>query len=182
MGRHYSLQHDMKKLRKHVRLPGFDYSTPGAYFVTICADFFRCLFGEVRDGVMQLNDLGAIAHRCWEEIPKHYPEADLDVFQIMPNHMHGVVYLTEKGHSLGNIVGSYKGAVTRQIRASRIHVRAAIWETSYHDHVIRNDDSLQKIRTYIINNLLKWELDRYNPHRKESEESDDWLDILGGEA
>ena len=150
--------------------------------MTICSDFFRCLFGEVKDGAMQLNAFGLIAHRCWEEIPRHYSEVEVDVFQVMPNHMHGIVYLTEKGHSLGNIVGSYKGAVTKQIRASHKHASEAIWETSYHDHIIRNEDSLQKIRTYIINNPLKWELDRYNPHRKENNESDDWLDVLGEET
>jgi REP element-mobilizing transposase RayT len=77
--------------RRSVRLPGFDYSRTGQYFVTICAIQKRCLFGRMDGSLVLLNDIGELVHRCWLEIPLHFPQISLDVFVVMPNHFHGIL-------------------------------------------------------------------------------------------
>ena len=77
--------------RRSIRLKDYDYSQYGAYFVTICAQNRECLFGEIIDGAMVLNKLGQITHQCWQDIPKHFPQVELDEFVIMPNHVHGII-------------------------------------------------------------------------------------------
>ena len=88
--------HDREKHhRRSIRLKGYNYSQPGAYFVTICTHGRECLFGEVVDGRMRLNALGKIARQCWLEIPRHFPHAALDAFVVMPNHVHGIIWIVE---------------------------------------------------------------------------------------
>jgi putative transposase len=79
--------------RRSIRLPWYDYTRAGAYFVTICTAGRRCLFGEVRDGQMHFSDVGRIVQACWEDIPNHAEGIELDAFQIMPNHLHGVLWI-----------------------------------------------------------------------------------------
>ena len=81
--------------RRSIRLKGYDYSQAGAYFITICTNDRKCLFGEIINGEMILNDCGKIANDEWEKLPQRFPNFELDVFQIMPNHMHGIVLLNE---------------------------------------------------------------------------------------
>jgi len=81
--------------RHSIRLGGYDYSRPGAYFVTICTHDRACLFGDVAEGEMRLNDAGRIAEQCWRDIPAHFPRLDLDAFVIMPNHVHGIIWITD---------------------------------------------------------------------------------------
>lgn len=171
----------MAKLRKHTRLPVYDYSTPGRYFVTMCTDFMQSIFGDITDGSMRLNEFGTIAHNCWEEVPTHFPEAELDFFQVMPNHVHAILLLGDRSHKLGHIIGSYKAAVTKRIHELPGNSGITVWERSFYDHIIRDEDSLRQIRRYITNNPLKWELDRYHPTRQGDEATDDWLDVLGEE-
>lgn len=80
--------------RKSIRLKGYDYSQAGLYFITICVYNRQCLFGEIVNDEMVLNDFGNIAHRHWEKLSERFPNFELDVFQIMPNHMHGIILLT----------------------------------------------------------------------------------------
>ncbi|MEM3554650.1 MAG: transposase [Candidatus Micrarchaeaceae archaeon] len=79
--------------RRSIRLPGYDYTQPGAYFVTLVTQDRECLFGEIVDGEMHLNDAGHVAERCWRDIPAHFPHITLDVFVIMPNHVHGILWI-----------------------------------------------------------------------------------------
>jgi len=81
--------------RHSIRLKEYDYALPGAYFVTICTRDRACLFGHVMNGEMHLNAAGEIAQRCWEDIPTHFPSVELDAFVIMPNHVHGIVVITD---------------------------------------------------------------------------------------
>lgn len=85
--------------RRSIRLQGYDYSQPGLYFITICVHHKKCLFGEIINNEnhspeMKLNDAGQIAHQCWLDIPKHFPNVILHEFVIMPNHIHGIIELT----------------------------------------------------------------------------------------
>lgn len=92
-----SMRNSEKRSRRSIRLKGYDYTSTGAYFITICAYRRQRLFGKVVDGVMSVNEWGAIAASCWQEIPQHFPNAQLDEFVIMPNHIHGIVVIRRHG-------------------------------------------------------------------------------------
>ena len=77
-----------------IRLKEYDYSQPGAYFITLCTKNRECLFGEIKSSKMQSNEYGQIAEQCWMEIPNHYPNVELDEFVIMPDHFHGIIIIT----------------------------------------------------------------------------------------
>ena len=180
--------------RRPTRLPHFDYSQQGAYFVTICTRNRACLFGEVVDGEMQLNDVGEVAHAIWERIPTHVPLVETDAWVVMPNHVHGVIVIARSDtavspntrtsptagathasplprpsgppkRSLGAIVGSYKAAVSRRVNVLRRSRGAPIWQRNYYEHVIRDDTALNRIRQYIVENPARWAEDPENPAR-----------------
>jgi putative transposase len=146
--------------RRSLRLANYDYASAGAYFITVCALDRRCLFGAVADDEMRTSALGKLVSTCWIQIPHHFPSVALDAFVVMPNHLHGILWLTRAGHAppLHRVVGAFKSAASR---AAGQH----LWQRSFHDRVIRNDAELQLIRQYVIDNPLKWALDRENPGR-----------------
>ena len=82
-----------KHKRRSIRLKGYDYSAPGAYFITICIHQRQCLFGQVVLGQMELNATGLWVHACWQRLPHQFSGLTLDVFVFMPNHMHGILWL-----------------------------------------------------------------------------------------
>ena len=83
-----------KHHRKSIRLQGYDYSQAGAYYVTIVTQWRECLFGEIIDGEMYINEYGEIVQKWWDEIPTHFPNTELGAFVIMPNHIHGIIFIT----------------------------------------------------------------------------------------
>ena len=142
------------------RLKGYDYSGPGAYYITIVTRNRECLFGDVVNDKMILNESGKIADKYWKEIPEHFPNAILDEYIVMPNHLHGIINLdtsTEKRQPIGVIINQYKRACTIEIRKFNINFG---WHPRFHDHIIRNEKSLNNIRQYIINNPLNWKSDK----------------------
>ncbi len=84
-----------KRQRRSIRLQGYDYTRQGAYFVTICTRNRACLLGDIVEGRMHLSEAGRLAQAVWEDLPHHYPHVQIDVWVIMPNHMHGIIILTE---------------------------------------------------------------------------------------
>lgn len=175
-----------------VRLTGGNYVC-GWYFVTICTRKRFPLFGKITDDRMNLTAPGlAAAHFC-AEIPEHHAHAQVIDYVVMPNHMHTIIVLNEqedpamrdglvppaprpphvlqrnefgkpiKG-SLGVVVGGYKAAVTSWCRANGY--RGFGWQDGYHEHIIRDDADLQRIQTYVQNNVAQWINDCYNPDRK----------------
>src|ERR1035437_1338664 len=80
--------------RRSIRLKGYDYSQEGMYFITICVQDRECLFGEIVQQIMILNDAGKIAEQCWLSIPEHFPNAILHEYVVMPNHIHGIIELS----------------------------------------------------------------------------------------
>jgi REP element-mobilizing transposase RayT len=156
----------MKKYpqRKSPRLQGYDYSQSGAYFVTICTHERQHLFGTIEDHSMILNDYGKIASERWYAIPGHYPDVELDAFVVMPNHVHGILCLLgdDKGFKtiLGRVINAYKGAVTAQIRKQH-NSNVIVWQGRYHDHIIRNEKRLNRIRQYVIANPQLWQEDTF---------------------
>lgn len=95
----------MKRNRRSFRLKNYDYTDPGAYFVTICARDRLCIFGDIINGEMVLNETGVIVRECWDAIPDHFPHEGLDAVVIMPNHVHGIIVITDTGadgiHNVG---------------------------------------------------------------------------------
>ncbi len=162
--------------RRSIRLKEYDYSQPGAYFITICTKNRECLFGEIVDGGMELNDLCKIVVECWEDLPNHYPYIELDTFVIMPNHIHGIIVRyddvgaglkpapTKKRHGLHEIIRALKTFSSRRINLIRNTVGTPVWQRNYYEHIIRNEKSLFEIRQYIINNALLWADDEENPN------------------
>ena len=163
--------------RRSIRLPGYDYTQPGAYFVTICAHERDPTFGQVVNDEMVLSENGRIAQSCWGQIPAHSAHVELDAFVVMPNHIYGIIVIRHsRGEtvgaplqtrpapgSLGVIIRSFKSAVTREINRLRATPGAAVWQRNYWEHIIRSEEALQAIRRYIEENPLHWALDTYNP-------------------
>ena len=151
--------------RQSLRLPGYDYTLPGAYFVTICVHNRYCLFGDVQEGVVRLNNFGLITAACWRDLPNHYSAIYLDTFVIMSNHVHGIIVLKSKVNNrpISEIVRAFKTFSARRVNADRETSGTPVWQRGYHEHVIRNEQALTKIRESIANNPAKWSLDRENP-------------------
>ncbi len=91
-----------KHHRRSIRLKGYDYTGEGAYFFTICCHQRRCLLGEIKNGVMHLNLVGATVKFVWESLPTHFPLIELDAFVIMPNHIHGIIVITDHPNNNNN--------------------------------------------------------------------------------
>ena len=146
-----SIQEDADRFhnRKNPRLTQYDYSTPNYYFITICSWDKTCIFGSCS----QLNSLGTIAQQLMQEIPVHFPNVKVDKFVIMPNHIHAILILDGQTN-LSTVIGQYKAAVTKQYRAFRPDQK--IWQTSFHDHVIRNQEDYERIWAYIDTNPVRW--------------------------
>lgn len=89
-----------KHHRRSIRLKGYDYSQEGAYFITICCHDRKHFFGKIENGNMKLNAFGKIAHAEWEQLPERFSNIELDEFQIMPNHMHGIILIISVGAPL----------------------------------------------------------------------------------
>ena len=149
--------------RKQIRLPDYDYSTPGCYFITACTKNHEQLLGQiisVREEMtaqMMLNRMGEVVREAIEEIPFHYTGVEVVKYIVMPNHFHLVLSLSGEGEnrpSLSTIIQQLKRAVS--LKAGR-----SIWQSRYYDHVIRNAKEFQKIWDYIDTNPKKWELDKY---------------------
>jgi REP element-mobilizing transposase RayT len=183
--------------RKITRLKGYDYSNEGAYFITICAQGRKCLFGLISDGKMRLNEYGKILINYWNEVPSKWPNVTLDYFTVMPNHVHGIIMIVGAGSprplippsdleggetpplqnqpSLSQIIGYFKYQAAKKINESRATPGAKVWQRSFYEHVIRDDDSLNRIREYIATNPSRWDLDRENYKARGKDNFDDWL-------
>jgi len=154
--------------RRSIRLRGYDYSQAGVYFVTLCAHERARLFGSMEGAVVRLNEVGHLVQRLWEQLPEHFSGVELDAFVVMPNHVHGIVVLSDLGAmnrapTVGEIIRAYKARCTHGI--NRLHGTKGqpIWQRNYYEHIIRNESSLQEIREYIANNPAQWAIDRENP-------------------
>ncbi len=135
--------------RKNIRLKDYDYTQPGAYFVTICTHHRLCIFGEAVQGEIKLNEGGHIVQACWNWVFDQYPYVDQDVSVIMPNHFHAVISITEcrggsrtaptKIKNLGSLIGAFKTVSTKQINEKRNTPGLQVWQRNYYEHIIRNE-------------------------------------------
>ena len=177
-----------KRFRRLLRLKNFDYSSPGAYFVTLCSYHREHLFGQVVNEEMKLNETGDMVKSVWYDLPKHYSNIELDQFVIMPNHVHGIIAFcdsvgaglkpaptTPQNHGLSEVVRALKTFSSRNINLFLKTPNRPIWQRGYYEHVIRDEESLNKIRNYIIQNPLSWHLDRENQERTGEDDFDKYL-------
>jgi len=158
------------------RLRGYDYSLPGLYFVTICTKNRVCHFGDVVNGEMNLSPIGDIVADEWQKTPQVRTNVQLDEWIVMPNHLHGIIWITHtveterrpvstpsrlQPNSLGSIIGQIKSICTKRIRAAGF--ADFDWQERFHDEIIRNERALDAVRAYIINNPANWDKDKDNP-------------------
>ncbi|MEW6657025.1 MAG: transposase [Thermodesulfobacteriota bacterium] len=140
------------------------------------------MFGKVVEGEMQLNEYGDIVVDCWLDLPKHYSNIESDYYVIMPNHMHGIItILVGAGlkpaptRPLSEIVRGLKTFSSRAINTLRGAPGKPVWQRNYYERIIRNEESLNRIREYIATNPWRWDLDRENPQAKGKDDFDRWL-------
>ncbi len=180
-----------KHRRRSIRLREYDYSRQGAYYVTICTQNRECLFGNIQHNEMVLNHAGEMVCKTWNELSIKCPGIANDEFIVMPNHVHGIIYIVgaplvgalslesrmggndragtrPAPTTLGDVVGIFKSISTHQYA---INVNAnnwesfpgKLWQRNYYEHIIRNEDELNRIREYILNNPLQWDNYENNP-------------------
>jgi len=165
--------------RKNPRLPGYDYSQAGAYFVTICTKNRKWFLGEIRKGVMRPSKAGKMVLSVWQKLPDRFPNMSIDEHIVMPNHLHGVVIIGDNqddasAASLGAMVRAFKALTASKIRSDGEADFG--WQRNYFEHVVREERSSNRIREYIQTNPLRWHLDRENPESTGGDEFDAWLE------
>ena len=184
--------------RRSIRLRDYDYAQVGLYFVTLCIQDRERLFDDVVDDEPLLNDTGLIVAECWRWLADRYDHVELDDWVVMPNHLHGIVNITDDSSEmrdevvgspggsrtaptndaasrraatrkpLGRLVGAFKTVSTNRINALRDTPGATVWQRDFYEHVIRDERDLDRIRRYIANNPSNWPRDAENPSRLRS--------------
>ena len=175
---------NLKPRRKNsLRLRGYDYSSIGAYFVTIVTWQREMFFGDVVDGEMVLNEMGAIVRDEWERTPQIRKEVESGAYVVMPNHFHGIVIINDSGDistvgatgrsplqprgpkpkSLGAIMAGFKSSVTKRINTLHNSPGVPVWQRNYHDRIFRNEREMARIWDYIDSNPARWDDDDENP-------------------
>ena len=174
----------LRRRRSSLRPRGFDYTQPGAYFVTLVTSNREVVFDDAR--------FKRIAEACWHWLGEHFSEVVLDEFVIMPNHLHGILIVngsetsdpppprrrpsrrapTAEGHlppqkakPVGRLVGAFKTVSTSRINQLRGTPGALVWQRNFFDRVARSEAEMERIRQYIYdNNPVMWEQDPENPN------------------
>lgn len=183
--------------RRSIRLQGYDYSQSGAYFITLCTKDRSCYFD-------QFEQLRSIVELQWQNIPERFPDVEVDEYVIMPNHVHGIIVigrdapcgypeqdvtgflqqgrkLPKGAHTLGDIVGAFKSlcanAWLRTIKTDNLDAIGKFWQSNYYEHIIRNEEEMDRIRQYISDNPLKWEQDWENPmvSKDQQRQAEQWM-------
>lgn len=176
--------------RSSLRLKGYDYSQPGAYFVTMCTQSRECLFGEIANDEVMLNEYGKVVEEEWLKTPRMRTRVELDEFVVMPNHLHAIMMIQEGAatmsmvvgahsmptvgahssaplrrmpQSLGSLIAGFKSAVTKRINILRMSPGVPVWQRNYYEHIVRDEDDMNRIREYIVNNPVRWADDENNP-------------------
>lgn len=180
--------------RQSIRLRGYDYSQNGLYFVTICVQHMAQILGEIVGAdpcvrpMMVLNNVGKMMKYWWDKIPDKFDGVDMNVSQIMPNHLHGIINIygrkctgrtnpdgrthgcaptSSTPPMLGTIIQWFKTMTTNEYMR---HVKTdhwepfskRIWQRNYYERIIRNESEYDKICYYIIHNPELWDRDRNN--------------------
>jgi REP element-mobilizing transposase RayT len=176
--------------RQSLRVPGYDYSQEGAYFITLVTRGRECLFGDIRDGQLHMNDAGKIVWDTWNTLPARYPQLELGMATVMPNHFHGIVLVNPVGvvhepplvaaihelplrssraerrrMTLPLVVGYFKMNSAKRINLLLDSSGIPVWQRNYYEYIIRDDEEHNRIYNYIEVNAENWEMDEENPFR-----------------
>ena len=156
--------------RRSIRLHGYDYAGSGVYFVTVVTKGREALFED--------EALRLIVEDSWRWLGSQYPRVSLDTFVLMPNHLHGILALedrhgrggsrtapTDHPKHLGRLIGAFKTVSTKRINLTRATPGALVWQRNYYERIIRDEEELNRVRQYIIDNPLHWEDDPENPRQ-----------------
>ncbi len=142
--------------RNSMRMQGYDYTQPGAYFVTICTQERIPYFGQVIGKKMHLSPAGQMVQQIWDSMPAYYQGVNNDAFIVMPDHIHGIVVLLDQpGHlSLPDVMQRFKSLTTAQYRYGVLHhgwppFPCRLWHRNYYDRIVHDDQALHHIRAYI---------------------------------
>jgi REP element-mobilizing transposase RayT len=170
-----------KHQRRSIRMRGYDYSGPGQYFVTICVQGWRPLYGAVRNDEMILNDAGRMVERWWAELANKFLLVDLGLHITMPNHFHCIIEIVdprqrvyegkvppERSAPLSEIIQWFKTMTTNDYIAGVKKLgwprfEGKLWQRNYYEHTINSLRALRNIREYIRGNPRMWKYDRVNP-------------------
>ena len=149
--------------------------------MTICANKRKYLFGNIVNDEMALSEYGKIVENVWYNLTGHYQNIKLDKFIVMPNHIHGIIILMDmddvgagfkpaptglmKYYPLSEIIRAFKTFSARHVNELRKTQGISVWQRNYHEHIVRNENELNRIREYIMNNPLRWQFDRENSDR-----------------
>jgi REP element-mobilizing transposase RayT len=172
--------------RKQIRLRDYDYSGAGGYFITICTCNRENLLGKILEQSIELNEFGKVAIQWWLELENRFPEIKLDYHVIMPNHIHGIIIMSHGENDVGaihelplprgrverrrmvipKVIGYFKMNSAKHINLLRNATGDPLWQRNYYEHIVRNEVELSRVREYIQNNPLKWDMDRENPLSK----------------
>jgi len=173
-----------KHTRRSIRLHEYDYTQSGAYFVTICIHQRECLLGEIVDGLMSTNSWGEIVRGEWLQTAILRPGVELDVFVVMPNHFHGIISIASDRRgtarraptgeqfsrpvpgSIPTLIRAFKSATTKRINERRGTPGTPVWQRNYYEHIIRNEEALNRTRAYIALNPSRWQMDCENPQNR----------------
>jgi REP-associated tyrosine transposase len=160
--------------RKGNRLKGFNYSSLAWYFVTVCIKDHKNWFGKVEKEKVVLNKYGTLIHKIWQDIPSYYKNVGLDMFEIMPNHIHAILFIDGEEREVLNKNESKYGQLSKVVKSTKEVFTKTVkkemdennfqWQRSFYDHIIRSEKALNKIREYIRLNPVKWYYDRDNPN------------------
>ena len=151
--------------RKSIRLPEYDYSRQGAYFVTLCSFKKEHVFGEVADGVVHLNDAGRMVVEVWANLPSRFPEVAVDSLVIMPNHVHAILAIAapvapegqdRRRMLLSKAVGYVKMNASKRVNAMLRRIGCPVWQRNYYERIIRDQGELEVVREYIATNPARW--------------------------
>jgi putative transposase len=174
--------------RRSIRLKSYDYSLPGAYFVTMCTEKRKCTLGEIVDRKFEPSRAGRIVKESWFELPYHYAGLELDAFVVMPNHVHAVIILQDpflpavlrspihtvgaglkpapsphRRRTLSEVVRAFKTFSARHINKAQRTPGRAFWQRGYFEQIVKGEKALFEIRGYIANNPGNWDADTDNP-------------------
>jgi REP element-mobilizing transposase RayT len=165
--------------RRSIRIPDFDYSAPGWFYITICTYQREPLFSLVENGLVNVTAFGHLTELCWQAIPSHFNGVDVDAFVVMPNHLHGIIVIDDHqgtachaptteafgrpvGASLATIIRPFKSAASKEINEVRETPGAPVWQRGFYERVIRSERELIRFRAYIEDNPSRWASDPEN--------------------
>ncbi|MDP6490676.1 MAG: hypothetical protein QGH42_03195 [Kiritimatiellia bacterium] len=146
------------------RMFAHDYSRVGFYMITMVTGGRRRLFGQCRDNRVLLSPAGEVVQRRWREIPQHRPEIEASTMQVMPDHLHGILYVKQPLEKpVGNTLRGFASGVTSELRKTSGNPTLKVWEKGFHDRVIMNSETLRAERNYIRDNPRRYCLKKARP-------------------